>query len=326
MNEASNFRLTKRFASYLPRGPVPLPRIIMIAISAVGIASLLRYLMEPAIAGLPFITMFAAVMVASTFGGVYCGLLTTIFAATVSAYAWLPAFNSFALTQQSWIGLAVFLLASALIIAIAHLMHLLVRALRQAESQSDLIAREMKHRISNLLQMTDVLAKQTFKEVDQAQRQVFSQRLLAMAAVLRMSDPVSNRDLRALLRAVLEPVSQNRITLTGPHVEIPPEQAVKLALVFNELMTNSIKYGSLSADGRVNIEWRREADAINLHWKEVGGPVVKVPKQRGFGSQLIERVLGSDEGQATIEFQSNGVACHVVLSINREDGTAWIGP
>ncbi|WFU13292.1 DUF4118 domain-containing protein (plasmid) [Rhizobium sp. CB3090] len=313
MNEASNFRLTKRFASHLPQGRVPIRRTVIIAVSAVGIASLLRYLMEPAVTGLPFITMFPAVMVASTFGGIYCGLLTTILAAVVSAYAWLPAINSFALTQQSWIGLVVFFLASALIIATAHLMHLLVRALRQAEEQSELIAGEMKHRISNLLQMTDALAKRTFKNVDPAQRQVFSERLLAMATVLRMSDPVSNRDLQGLLKAVSGSVSPDRISLSGPHVVVPPELAVKLALVFNELLTNSVKYGSLSANGRISIEWRQDVDAIHIYWKEIGGPLVKVPEQRGFGSQLIERVLGPGEGEATIEFHPNGVACHVVL-------------
>ncbi|MEF0943938.1 sensor histidine kinase [Rhizobium sp. BR 362] len=326
MNEASNFRLTKRFASYLPRGPVPLSRTIIIAVSAVGIASLLRYLMEPAIAGLPFITMFPAVMLASTFGGVYCGLLTTILAATVSAYAWLPALNSFALTQQSWIGLTVFLLASALIIATAHLMHLLVRALRQAEEQSDLIAREMKHRISNLLQMTDSLAKRTFKDIGQAQLQVFSQRLLAMATVLRMSDPVSNRNLRELLEAVFGSVSLDRISLSGPHVAVRPELAVKLALVFNELLTNSIKYGSLSANGSVTIEWRQDENAVHLYWKEIDGPLVKVPEQRGFGSQLIERVLGPGEGEAMIEFEPNGVVCHIVLYTEGDSGTTPIGP
>ncbi|MBY3591370.1 hypothetical protein HJA87_16055 [Rhizobium bangladeshense] len=115
-----------------------------------------------------------------------------------------------------------------------------------------------------------------------------------------MSDPVSNRDLGALLKAVSRSVSADRISLSGPYVEVPPELAVKLALVLNELLTNSIKYGSLSANGRVNIEWRQDVTAVRLNWKDIYGPLVKVPEQRGFGSHLIERVLGPEEGEATI--------------------------
>ncbi|MBY3591369.1 hypothetical protein HJA87_16050 [Rhizobium bangladeshense] len=154
MNEASNFRLTKRSASHLPQGPVPIRRTAIIALCSVGTASLLRYLMGARLYRSTIHHNVSGSDGRQHFRGFYCGLLTTILAAIVSAYAWLPALDLFELTQQSWIGLAVFLLASTLIVVVAHLMHLLVRALRQSEEQADLIAKEMKHRMSNLLQMT----------------------------------------------------------------------------------------------------------------------------------------------------------------------------
>nr|WP_245181383.1 DUF4118 domain-containing protein [Sinorhizobium mexicanum] len=311
VNEASGFRLTKRLVSRLPQGPVSFSHAFAVAALAVAIASLIRYLINPLVTGVPFITMFPAVMAASMFGGAYGGLMTAVLGGAIAAYVWLPPQNSFALTAQSWMVLATFFLASILIIAVAQLVHLLIRALRQAESRSELIAGEMKHRVSNLLQMTNALARQTFKDVDHSQRRVFSQRLNSMSAVLRMSDPVSKRDLKGVLQAVLGPISE-RFAMRGPEVDVSPELAIKLALLFNELATNATKYGALSADkGRVHIEWRRDENTLYLQWKETGGPPVEPPRTRGFGSQLIEAILNADEGESIMDFAPAGLICSV---------------
>lgn len=314
MNEASGFRLTKRFVSHLPQGPVSFSRALSSAVLAVSIGTSIRYLIDPLVAGVPFITMFPAVVAACMFGGILGGVIAAALGGAVAAYAWLPPLNSWALTTQSWIVLATFVLAAALIIAVAGLVHLLIRALRQAESRSELIANEMKHRVSNLLQMTDALARQTFKEVDKEPQRAFSQRLNAMSAVLRMSDPVSSRDLKALLQAALGPVSADRFVMSGPEVDVSPEKAIKLALLFNELVTNATKYGALSTDeGRVHIEWKRDQRTIYLQWRETGGPPVTPPQRRGFGSHLIEAVLNSEEGNSALDFQPAGLVCSVSI-------------
>ena len=45
---------------------------------------------------------------------------------------------------------------------------------------------------------------------------------------------------------------------------------------------------------------------------ESGGPPVRAPSRRGFGSRLIERSLAQDlDGKATIDFAATGVVCTV---------------
>jgi len=67
-------------------------------------------------------------------------------------------------------------------------------------------------------------------------------------------------------------------------------------LALHELCTNAAKYGALSVpDGRVDITWTVTGPAgkarLWWQWAESGGPVVKAPVRKGFGSSLIEQVL-----------------------------------
>jgi two-component sensor histidine kinase len=67
-------------------------------------------------------------------------------------------------------------------------------------------------------------------------------------------------------------------------------------LLVHELATNAVKYGALSNDvGRVAINWsiegRGELATYRLAWRESGGPPVREPEKRGFGSKLIRMGL-----------------------------------
>jgi two-component sensor histidine kinase len=71
-----------------------------------------------------------------------------------------------------------------------------------------------------------------------------------------------------------------------------------MALGLHELATNAAKYGALSTEaGRVSLSWIVDGEAqarrLVLTWREIGGPPVRAPKSRGFGSRLIERGLAA---------------------------------
>jgi two-component sensor histidine kinase len=58
----------------------------------------------------------------------------------------------------------------------------------------------------------------------------------------------------------------------GPEVELAPNTARHLALVFHELVTNAVKHGALSnPDGRVLISWKLADGVVRLEWREEGG-------------------------------------------------------
>jgi two-component sensor histidine kinase len=90
-----------------------------------------------------------------------------------------------------------------------------------------------------------------------------------------------------------------------------------LSMAFQELVTNAVKYGALSAPaGKIDIAWtildKENGQHLLLRWKESGGPAVNAPSRRGFGSRLIERSLAQDlDGEVTIDFATTGVVCTV---------------
>jgi two-component sensor histidine kinase len=68
--------------------------------------------------------------------------------------------------------------------------------------------------------------------------------------------------------------------------------AQSMALDLHELMTNALKYGALSvAMGQVQVEWSRAANGQFLfRWAGSGGPAVRLPSHRGFGTTVIEQI------------------------------------
>jgi two-component sensor histidine kinase len=102
-------------------------------------------------------------------------------------------------------------------------------------------------------------------------------------------------------------------TIDGPELRLAPKMAVTFALGLHELCTNAFKYGSLSVpEGQVDVRWQVETARLKLTWQERGGPAVKAPSARGFGTRMIERGLAAElGGEVRIEFHPAGVTCTI---------------
>jgi len=88
--------------------------------------------------------------------------------------------------------------------------------------------------------------------------------------------------------------------------------ALALSMALHELVTNAIKYGSLSRpQGVVSITWQfcsTTPEIVELRWKESGGPPVNPPTKKGFGSKLVQKMLSAElSGDVIIEFEPDGV-------------------
>ncbi len=109
-----------------------------------------------------------------------------------------------------------------------------------------------------------------------------------------------------------------------------PQAYSTMALVFHELVTNSTKYGSLSAEaGRVLIDWQRDRDGdLVINWREEGGPPVVAPSRRGFGTTIIDRSVPYDlGGKATLQYFEEGVeATFCIPARHVSDPKAFAGP
>jgi len=189
----------------------------------------------------------------------------------------------------------------------------------RAEEHSQLLNRELAHRVNNTLATVSAIANQTFRnaETKEAAQAVFGQRLRALAGANRIltQSHVGTAMLADVIASALAPheTGIEQIAVSGPPVELSARQALGMSLAIHELATNAVKYGALSEQsGRVEVAWESGhpgTDApFRFRWAERGGPPVAPPERRGFGSVLIERILPQDfNGTARLEFEADGL-------------------
>jgi two-component sensor histidine kinase len=151
-------------------------------------------------------------------------------------------------------------------------------------------------------------------------KQAIEGRLQALANVNSLF--VETRWLGAELSRVatqeLAPYSEKdetRVQIDGPQVLLEPNLAQAIAVTLHELATNAAKYGALStAKGRIELKWLHEADGrLTLRWTEIGGPAVQMPTRQGFGTRIIERMIGQLKGKAHFDWHTEGLGCEIIL-------------
>ncbi|MFP9135590.1 sensor histidine kinase [Devosia sp. XGJD_8] len=194
----------------------------------------------------------------------------------------------------------------------------------EAEQHRDLLARELDHRIKNLLATVQAVARQSFRDAHTAEAalQAFYGRLAVMADAHKLLTAQENEsaDIEAVIRTAIGPFSgseEPRFSLAGPTVQLHAKAALSLAMALHELCTNASKYGALSSEaGRVDIGWAlTERHKILMTWRESGGPPVTAPETRGFGSRMIERALAADLGATvTFDYAPGGLTCTILAA------------
>jgi two-component sensor histidine kinase len=127
--------------------------------------------------------------------------------------------------------------------------------------------------------------------------------------------PDHRSTIAAILQREFEPHGTHRLVTSGDGVELEANVARAMALVIHELVTNAVKYGALSQDGgTVSVRWQSEGNAIQIDWREQGGPAVQPPKRFGFGSKLVKRTMRTLGGSAEPEFRPDGLVCRLTFS------------
>lgn len=195
--------------------------------------------------------------------------------------------------------------------------------LKEAHRRQQLLINELNHRVKNTLAIVQSIGLQTFRgKVDDELRQQFDNRLIALAQAHDMLTQENWRgaDLHGLISKSIEFACdvQDRAIIDGPSLLLPRRTVVPMAMAIHELCTNASKYGALThPQGRIHIGWHLLAgDRAQLRWEESGGPAVKPPNYRGFGTRLIERGLAHElHGDVSLEFDPGGVRCTIAFPL-----------
>lgn len=192
------------------------------------------------------------------------------------------------------------------------------------EEQIMLLGREAEHRAKNALATVQATVRLTHAASLEEYKDALEGRLraLANAHTLFAQSGWAGAELRSLVLQELLPYGQARIDVNGADMSLEPNTAQTLALCLHELTTNAAKYGALSApSGRVRVEWSRSPERrVSLRWSESGGPLVKPPTRRGFGTKMLEAFM-QKKGTIRLDWRPQGLRCEIALPGNSEAAT-----
>src|SRR5262249_34357348 len=186
---------------------------------------------------------------------------------------------------------------------------------KQSEQVQQTIVLELQHRSNNLLAVIQSIAQRSL-EGDRSKK-TFEARLQALARANRalVRSNWGGVDLNHIVRNELEAFSK-RTSISGVSVLLSPQQAQNFTLAFDEVGTNSVKYGALSnTTGKVKVSWSIEpsqsGSVLNFRWQETGGPPVSPPTRQGFGSQLLKGLFSG----VSLEYPVKGLRCEIEVHL-----------
>jgi len=212
-------------------------------------------------------------------------------------------------------------------------------ALHWFEEQASIrnsLTRELNHRVKNTLaNVLSIIAltRRRAKDLDEFVEGLDG-RIRALSAthdLLTQSD-WGTTQIRAVVDAELAPYRQtdeHRIVITGPDIPLAPNDALSLGLAIHELATNAAKYGALTrAGGEVSVLWEFAGERrVRLEWKERGGPPVKATRGRGFGTDLIEKIVANElDSPVQLDFDQEGVTCVLTIPVRQPTAFAMRAP
>jgi len=179
-----------------------------------------------------------------------------------------------------------------------------------------LILEELHHRIKNTLATVSAIASQSLRNAQSttlAQHAIEGRlQALGRAHDLLLQARWTSADLGKIIRIATEPFDNPdapKFSIEGPNIQITSGAVIAIAMTFNELCTNTTKFGALSiATGHVDIVWMVEGPTQRLHltWTEKGGPVVQVPTMRSFGTRLVETLGEQLKGVVLLTYEPSG--------------------
>jgi PAS domain S-box-containing protein len=193
---------------------------------------------------------------------------------------------------------------------------------KNQEEHWRLVMREMTHRSKNLLAVIQAMARQTAARSESTDIFVrdFTRRLRAMSVShdLLVNENWRGVDLKKLVEMHVSQVidlESAQVTIHGNKVALDASSAQNLGLALHELMTNAVKYGSLSMpEGRLTVSWDADGDEICIYWIESNGPPVVASENSGFGRNLLETAIGASlDGSVELKFKPEGLVCEICI-------------
>lgn len=284
---------------------------VLLVVFGLTLAAAIRWFTDRGANGVPFATFLPVVVLASIF-------LDRRYAAATAVLSLVIARQLFGVTlPREHLPAIVLFVAYAVtgifLVIVGSVLRTTILELHRQSEQFSAYNAELQHRAKNALQVVRALASRASKARDPVE--FYESLANRMDLMIKANELLGVGNLRRcelgeLVGIAIAPFLPGAITVSGPPVQVADDAAVPLVMVFHELGTNALKYGSLSADsGLVRINWTADANEIDILWQESGGPAVTPPTKRGLGSRLL--VAQGALKTVDLSFEPTGVICRI---------------
>jgi len=290
-----------------------------IAVTSVAVATLLRFAGGWAHTDLRFAIYLPAILATGMLAGAPAAIGAAIASILIIFWAFMPPYFEF--KWPSEIGQMNILLNAIpyfITVYFAHLCRVILQRLRRSELNNRVLAKELEHRGRNLFSVLEVIVQKTLADYPERANTILGRLKSVRYSNELLTGKPQSLGIRELLQQEFAAYGRNRLHVRGPTFDIEPDKARHLILLFHELVTNAVKYGSLSCpNGQVFVDWQVEGDGNNilLTWREHGGPIVSPPNKQGFGHQLIDTCIKSLSGAKQEEFAPDGYTCTLTFKV-----------
>lgn len=210
-----------------------------------------------------------------------------------------------------------------------------LRDLRDSLEREQRLRRELDHRVrNNLSSLLGLFDLYESAETSPHLAGALRAKIAVLRDVYGLIGASGERgvDLRELLATMIEtsttPGRPSRFELSGPSVALPPREANAFAMIAQELVTNSAKYGALRhPKGTIRICWSVLQSpselGLSLRWLETPiapAPLEQPPQSNGIGLELIRGFARSDlRGGVHVEQTDEAWIVDLIASIPIRD-------
>jgi PAS domain S-box-containing protein len=194
---------------------------------------------------------------------------------------------------------------------------------KRSEEQISILAREAEHRAKNMLATVQATVRLSDSDTADGLKHTIEGRIQALANVHRLfvESRWKGAELQSLVSQELSPYCQDgeaRVWIDGPNLLLEPGTAQTIAVILHELATNAAKFGALSVPtGKVRVEWSCALDGrVVLRWTEADGPPASPPTRRGFGTRVMQSMIGQMNGDMRFDWRIEGLACEIAIPLD----------
>ena len=206
------------------------------------------------------------------------------------------------------------------------------RQLTSEVAEKDLLMREMHHRVQNSLQLVTSLLQHHGEEGAEEQLALARDRVLSVALLHRRlwrSEDLQKINLETFFWELVEglmrtwsPEWQDQVSVDVEPVRMSAHDALLIALIVSELLTNAVKHAYAGAAGPLSLTAREAgANQLKITVSDRGVGTAGAGRPGGFGSRMIQRLVSSLHGELGITPNQPGTCITLVVPTTGRAGT-----